>query len=145
MSSICLTCEDKPNTKENCIYTAQGNLQCYNDGKSPESEILAAERVKRTAFPGTTPSQVYPVRGIDDEGYYKYISELSGQVIQNRYIQTAPVSQTNACAVNVVNSPPLNHSPSGAAKGRPEWGPHVGWLSAKDAAILDDPVYSKSQ
>ena len=141
MSSICLTCEDKQDPKQTCIFTAQGNLQCFNKEKAPEQEILAAERVKSTAFPGTPLSQVYPVRGINDQGYYEYISELSGQVIKNRYIQTTPAEQTNACAVNVINSPPYDKT-SGNAKGIPEWGPHVGWLSAKDAATLDDPVYA---
>jgi len=144
MSSICLTCENKPNPKQNCIYSAQGNLQCFNNGERPEDELKAAERIKSTAFPGTPPAQVYPVRGVDDGGYYRYISELSGEPIQNRYIKTAPASQTNACAVSVINSPPLDNN-SSAAKGIPEWGPHSGWLTVKDAATLQDPVFSSSQ
>jgi hypothetical protein len=142
MSSVCLTCDEslnKPSSK--CVFTAQGDVQCYNDGDSPESQMNAAVRQIRTAAPGTPAAQVYPVRGVDSDSYYRYISDLSGQPIQNRYIEQIPVEQTNSCAAKVDNS--VKNSDSSHAKGLPEWGPHASWLSEKDAKILKDPLYAE--
>ena len=61
MSSICLTCESN-NLTENCVFTAQGDLQCYNPDAPQEEQVYKAEREIETAPPGTPAAQVYPVR-----------------------------------------------------------------------------------
>jgi len=144
MNSVCLTCDDSLNKlSSKCVFTAQGDVQCYNDGESPESQMNAALQQIRTAPLGTPAAQVYPVRGVDTDSYYRYISDLSGQPIHNRYVEQIPVEQTNSCAVKPTNANYRN-SDSSHAKGIPEWGPHASWLSEKDAKILKDPLYCRT-
>jgi len=142
MSSVCLTCDGKINKlPSNCVFTAQGDIECFHKGTSPEKEMVAATRVVSTAAPGTPAALVYPVRGIDSEGYYRYISELSGEPIQNRYIETIPAEETNSCAVKHTQKP-IHHKDNNVV-GIPEWGPHASWLSLKDAQILKDPIFNE--
>jgi hypothetical protein len=148
MSSLCLTCDDNLNKlPSNCVFTTQGDVQCYHNGQSPEDELLAAARTVSTAKPGTSPSAIYPVRGINDDGYYMYISELSGQPIQNRYTEAPPhadsVNACATCAASIHKDGPLNVPNTEHVKGVPEWGPHSSWLKKKDAHILNDPYYSQ--
>lgn len=136
MSSICLTCESN-NLTENCVFTAQGDLQCYNPDAPPQEEqFYKIEREMVTTPPGTPASQIYPVSGVDDQGYYRYISDLSGQPIQMRYGQTIPAEVTNACAAASVT---VKNNDSRNAVGIPEWGPYASWISKKDAGTLKDP------
>jgi hypothetical protein len=146
MSSICLTCDDNKNKlPTNCVFTTQGDVQCYNNGNSPEDELVAAARTVATAKAGTPSAQVYPVRGVDDRGYYQFISDLSGQTIQNRYVQPISAENTNACATCAATSKdkPVISSSNGEVVGIPEWGPHSSWIKKKDAHILNDPFYSQ--
>jgi hypothetical protein len=137
MSSICLTCEGN-NLTENCVFTAQGDLQCYNKGDTPEDQMNAAIQEIRTGVPSPASSpagQVYPVRGVDSFGYYRYISDLSGEPIKMRYGQTIPADVTNACAAKISERKDSAEN----AIGLPEWGAHASWIQKKDAGTLKDP------
>jgi len=143
MSSICLTCKStqKLDPNKECVFTAQGDLQCTYDvpGLAQDKEIKAAERVTSTAYIGTPSSQVYPVRGVNDKGYYQYISDLSGQPILNRYDN--PGSASTPSYRNYSCGERLNYDTS-EVKGVPEWGAHRAWLAPKDGTTLKDPVFS---
>lgn len=131
MSSLCLTCESN-NLTENCVFTAQGDLQCFNKGVTPEEDMLAAlKQPKQVNTPSANTN--YPVNGVDSAGYYRNISDLSGQPIQMRYGQTIPADVTNACASKVTDR---NNNDASLANGLPEWGPHSTWLSEKDKIKL---------
>ena len=145
MSSVCLTCKSSPKFVQHkeCIFTAQGDLQCTYDipGLALDKEIKAAEKVTSTAFIGTPSSQIYPVRGLNDQGYYQYISDLSGRPIINRYdnpgTASAPAYRNYSCGEK------LEYNTS-HVKGIPEWGAHNAWIASKDGTTLKDPVFSSS-
>jgi len=155
MSSICLTCDDNINKlPTNCVFTAQGDIQCYNNGTTPEGEMNAAIRMIATAKAGTPSAQIYPVRGVTNDGYYEYISDLSGEPIRNRYAQSPADSSQYADAINScascaattmhkIDSAVIIAPSTENIKSIPEWGPHSGWLKKKDAHILNGPYYSQ--
>ena len=135
MSALCLTCESN-NLTENCVFTTQGDLQCYEKGVSPEEVMIASLKDNKplNISSANAPSAMaeYPVNGIDSAGYYRYISDLSGEPIQMRYGQTIPADVTNACAAKITE----RKNDSGNAIGLPELGPHSTWVSDKDKVKL---------
>jgi hypothetical protein len=131
MSALCLTCESN-NLTENCVFTVQGDLECYNKGVTPEQNMLASLKQNKVNTPATNENIEYPVNGVDSSGYYRYISDLSGEPIQMRYGQTIPADVTNACASKITD----RKNDSGNANGLPEWGPHSTWISDKEKVKL---------
>lgn len=130
MSAICLTCESN-NLTENCVFTTQGELQCYAKGITPE-EVLIEDLKNKKSINTPAAMSEYPVNGVDSSGYYRYISDLSGEPIQMRYGQTIPADVTNACAAKITD----RKNDSSHANGLPEWGPHSTWISDKDKVKL---------
>ena len=130
MSAICLTCESN-NLTENCVFTAQGDLQCFNKGVTPEEDMLTALKQSKSVN-GPSANNEYPVNGLDSSGYYRNISDLSGEPIKMRYGQTISADVTNACAAKISD----RKNDSSFANGLPEWGPHSTWLSDKDKVKL---------
>jgi hypothetical protein len=74
MSAICLTCEQN-NLTENCVFTVQGDLECFDKGITPEQKML--DSLKQNQL--NTNENVSEISGIDSAGYYRYISDLSGR------------------------------------------------------------------
>jgi len=132
MSAICLTCESN-NLTENCVFTVQGDLECFNKGVTPEQSMLASLKNNKVNTPAAANGNMeYPVNGVDSSGYYRYISDLSGEPIQMRYGETIPADVTNACAAKITD----RKNDSSHANGLPEWGPHSTWISDKDKVKL---------